>query len=128
MKQNAEKETGPVWAATNDPRVTSLGLILRRTSLDELPQLINVIKGDMSLVGPRPEIPEMLKYYRSEQRKKFQVKPGVTGLSQVRGRGLLGFQETQKLDVEYVEKKTLWLDFKIIMKTLKVTFLRIGAF
>ena len=111
-----------------DPRLTRFGEHLRKTTLDELPNFINVLKGDMSLVGPRPEIPEMLKYYRSEQRKKFQVKPGVTGLSQVRGRGLLGFQETQKLDVEYVEKKTLWLDFKIILKTLKVTFLRIGAF
>lgn len=112
----------------DDPRLTRFGRHLRKTTLDELPNLINVLKGDMSLVGPRPEIPEMLKYYRSEQRKKFQVKPGVTGLSQVRGRGLLGFQETQKLDVKYIEKKTLWLDFKIIVKTLKVTFLRIGAF
>lgn len=111
-----------------DPRLTRFGRHLRKTTLDELPNLINVLKGDMSLVGPRPEIPEMLKYYQGEQRKKFQVKPGVTGLSQVRGRGLLEFRETQKLDVEYIEKKTLWLDFKIIMRTFKVTFLRIGAF
>lgn len=112
----------------NDPRLTRFGQHLRKTTLDELPNLINVLKGDMSLVGPRPEIPEMIKYYRGEQRNKFQVKPGITGLSQVNGRGLLGFQETQKLDVEYAEKKTLWLDFKIVVKTLKVTFLRIGAF
>lgn len=111
-----------------DPRLTRFGRHLRKTTLDELPNLLNVLKGDMSLIGPRPEIPEMIKYYEGEQRKKFQVKPGVTGLSQVSGRGLLGFQETQKLDTEYVEKKTVWLDFKILMRTLKVTFFRIGAF
>lgn len=112
----------------NDPRLTRFGRHLRKTTLDELPNLINVLKGDMSLVGPRPEIPEMIKYYRGEQRRKFQVKPGVTGLSQANGRGLLSFQESQRLDMEYVENKTLWLDFKIVLKTLKVTFFRIGAF
>lgn len=112
----------------DDPRLTRFGRHLRKTTIDELPNLINVLKGDMSLVGPRPEIPQMIKYYRGEQRNKFRVKPGLTGVCQVNGRGLLSFQETQKLDVKYVEKKTLWLDFKIIVKTLEVTFLRIGAF
>jgi lipopolysaccharide/colanic/teichoic acid biosynthesis glycosyltransferase len=82
----------------------------------------------MSLIGPRPEIPEMAKYYNHEHRIKFQVKPGVTGLCQVNGRGLLDFRESQKLDMEYVKKKTLWLDFKILLKTIKVSILRIGAF
>ena len=113
---------------SDDPRLTRFGRHLRRTTVDELPNLINVINGDMSLIGPRPDIPEMIKYYQPWQRKKFQVKPGVTGLAQINGRGLLRFQETLKLDVEYVEKKGLWTEFKIILKTLWVTLLRIGAF
>jgi len=112
----------------DDPRLTRFGRHLRKTTFDELPNLINVIKGDMSLVGPRPDIPEMIKYYEPWQRRKFQVKPGVTGLAQINGRGLLSFQETLKLDVEYVKKNGLRTNFKIILKTLWVTLLRIGAF
>lgn len=112
----------------DDPRLTRFGRHLRKTTLDELPNLINILKGEMSLVGPRPEIPEMAKYYDSEQRIKFQVKPGVTGLCQVNGRGLLSFQETQRLDMEYVRNKTAQLDLKILLKTVKVSFFRIGAF
>lgn len=112
----------------DDPRLTRFGAHLRKTTLDELPNLINVLKGDMSLIGPRPEIPEMIKYYQGWQRKKFQIKPGITGLAQVNGRGLLGFQETLKIDAEYVERHSFWTNFKIILKTIKVTLLRIGAF
>jgi len=81
--------------------------------------------GDMSLIGPKPDIPEMIKYYEPWQMKKFQIKPGIT---QVNGWGLLSFQETLKHDVEYVENRSLWLDFKILLKTIKVTLFRIGAF
>lgn len=112
----------------DDPRLTRFGRRLRKTTLDELPNLINVLKGDLSFVGPRPDIPEMIKYYGREHKKKFRVKPGLTGLAQVNGRGLLTFQKTLETDVEYVENKSLRLDLKIILKTIKVTILRIGAY
>jgi anaerobic magnesium-protoporphyrin IX monomethyl ester cyclase len=112
----------------DDPRLTRFGEHLRKTTLDELPNLINVIKGDMNLIGPRPDIPEMVKYYEDWQKKKFLVKPGVTGISQVNGRGLLSFQETLRLDVEYVENKSVWMNIKVLLKTIKVTLQRIGAF
>ncbi|NIM99463.1 MAG: radical SAM protein [candidate division Zixibacteria bacterium] len=116
------------FKTADDPRLTAFGQRLRKTTLDELPNFINVLKGDMSLVGPRPDIPEMIKYYQEWQRKKFQVRPGITGLAQVNGRGLLCFRETLKRDVEYVEKYSLWTNLKVILKTIKVTLLRIGAF
>jgi lipopolysaccharide/colanic/teichoic acid biosynthesis glycosyltransferase len=116
------------FKVADDPRLTRFGRHLRKTTLDELPNFINVLKGDMSLVGPRPEIPQMIKYYRGEQRNKFKVKPGLTGLCQVNGRGLLSFQESQRLDVEYIKNKTVWFDFKILLTTLKVSIFRIGAF
>jgi len=112
----------------DDPRLTRFGKHLRKTTLDELPNCINVLKGDMTLIGPRPDIPEMTQYYKPRQRKKFAVKPGVTGPSQVNGRGLLTFKKTLEYDVEYVEKRSWSRDLKIIMKTIKVTILRIGAF
>ena len=112
----------------DDPRLTRFGAHLRKTTLDELPNLINVIKGDMNLVGPRPDIPEMVKYYEQRQKQKFTIKPGVTGLAQVNGRNLLNFQDTLKHDVDYVQNRSFWMDIKILMKTIKVTLLRIGAF
>jgi lipopolysaccharide/colanic/teichoic acid biosynthesis glycosyltransferase len=111
-----------------DPRLTRFGAHLRKTTLDELPNLINVIKGDMHLVGPRPDIPEMVKYYEQWQKKKFSVKPGVTGLAQINGRGLLSFKKTLETDVEYVEKKNFNFDLKILFKTIKATISKIGAF
>lgn len=112
----------------NDPRLTRFGRRLRKTTLDELPNFINLLKGDMNLVGPRPDIAEMLPYYQKWQEKKLEVKPGITGLAQVNGRGLLSFEETLGTDVEYVKNKSFWLDLRIILKTIKVTVLRIGAF
>jgi len=117
-----------VFKVPDDPRLTHFGKHLRKTTLDELPNLINVLKGDASLVGPRPEIPEMIKYYEGWQRKKFQIKPGITGLAQVNGRGLLRFKEYVEYDVELVENYSLWIYFNVILKTIKVTLLRIGAF
>jgi lipopolysaccharide/colanic/teichoic acid biosynthesis glycosyltransferase len=116
------------FKAPDDPRLTRFGRRLRKTTLDELPNFINLLKGDMSLVGPRADIPEMIPYYEEWQKKKFRVKPGITGLAQVNGRGLLSFRETLRIDVEYVDRKSFWFDLKIILKTIKVTFLRIGAF
>ena len=113
---------------SNDPRVTRAGSYLRMISLDELPNLINVLKGDMNLIGPRPEIPEMTKYYKVHQMKKFTVKPGITGLAQVNGRGLLSFQKTIQYDLWYVKKKTICLDVFLFWKTLVVVVKSIGAF
>jgi lipopolysaccharide/colanic/teichoic acid biosynthesis glycosyltransferase/pyruvate-formate lyase-activating enzyme len=123
------KELGTLcFKLKKDPRLTRFGRRLRKTTLDELPNLVNVIKGDMSLVGPRPDIPEMIRYYKQWQRKKFEVKPGVTGLAQVSGRGLLSIQETLRYDVKYVKTKCLRTDLKILARTVKATILRIGAF
>lgn len=107
----------PLKTAT-DPRVTRLGRWLRRTSLDELPNLWNVIAGQMSLVGPRPEIPELLPCYDEEHRQIFRVKPGLTGLPQVRGRNTLTVAETIELDLEYARNVSLALDLRILMRTV----------
>jgi lipopolysaccharide/colanic/teichoic acid biosynthesis glycosyltransferase len=111
-----------------DPRLTRLGRRLRRTSLDELPNLINLFRGDVALVGPRPEIPEMLPYYEPWQQLKFDVKPGLTGLAQISGRGLLTLQETIAEDVRYVLERNLRLDLHIALQTVKVIIRRQGAF
>ena len=108
----------PVYKINDDPRITSLGKFLRRSSLDELPQFFNVLKGDMSLVGPRPPIPyECEQYERWHCRRVLEVKPGVTGLWQVSGRSSTTFEEMVRLDLTYVRTWDLWLDVKIILKT-----------
>jgi lipopolysaccharide/colanic/teichoic acid biosynthesis glycosyltransferase len=110
-----------------DPRCTRFGKHLRRTSLDELPNLFNVLKGDMSFVGPRPEIPQMLPYYEPHQYCKFAVRPGMTGLAQVSGRNILRFVETNAKDLEYVQQRSLRFDLTILFKTVGVVALMIGA-
>jgi lipopolysaccharide/colanic/teichoic acid biosynthesis glycosyltransferase len=112
----------------DDPRLTRFGERLRETSLDELPNFINVLKGDMSLVGPRPDIPEMVKYYKDWQKAKFTVKPGITGSAQTNGRGLLTFQETLCYDVQYVQERSFGKDLWILARTIVITLRRIGAF
>jgi lipopolysaccharide/colanic/teichoic acid biosynthesis glycosyltransferase len=112
----------------DDPRVTRVGRWLRKSTLDELPNLWNVLTGDVALVGPRPEIPEMLPYYDDVTLAKFSVRPGVTGLAQVRGRGDLSFRDTVDLDVEYVRTRSLRLDVEILLRTVICTVLRKGAF
>lgn len=106
----------------NDPRITRVGAFIRRTSLDELPNLVNVIKGDMSLVGPRPEIPEMIHYYGEATGLLLTVKPGVTSLPKVTGRDQLTFAETLALDLEYVRSRSLLLDLKILVRTANTLF------
>lgn len=113
---------------SNDPRITRAGTYLRMISLDELPNLINVLKGDMNFVGPRPEIPEMIKYYKPHQMKRFTVKPGITGLAQVSGRGLLSVQKMIQYDILYVRKKTICLDIYLFWKTTFVVIKAWGAF
>jgi len=102
----------------DEKRLTKMGKFLRSTSLDELPELFNVLKGDMSLVGPRPLLMEYLNYYTEEQMRRHDVKPGITGWAQVNGRNSLSWEEKFKLDVWYVDNWSLWLDFKILFLTL----------
>lgn len=101
-------------------RITSFGQKIRSTSLDEMPQLINVLKGDMSIVGPRPQMKEFLEHYTDEQMRRHEVKPGMTGLAQVSGRNNLSWEEKFELDVQYIEQYNIWFDFKIMFKTAKV--------
>ena len=104
----------------NDPRITRIGEWMRRYSIDEWPQVINVLRGEMSLVGPRPPIPYEVEMYEDWHRARFHVKPGITGLWQVSGRNRLPFQQMVQLDVYYMENWSLWLDAKIILKTVPV--------
>ena len=108
-------------------RLTFMGKIVRKTSLDELPQLINVVKGDMSLVGPRPLLPEYLPLYNSEQKKRHDVKPGITGWAQVNGRNALSWEEKFAYDIEYVNHLSAALDAKIVLITLKKVVARHGV-
>lgn len=119
-----ERADGPLFKMANDPRVTPLGKILRRTSLDELPQLWNVIKGQMSLVGPRPHEPAEVANYELHHRRLLNIKPGITGLAQVSGRSTLSFEEEARLDIFYVEHWSLWQDLIILFKTLIVVWQR----
>lgn len=111
-----------------DPRVTPQGRWMRFSSLDELPNFWNVLKGEIALVGPRPEIPEMLPYYTPEDLKKFSVRPGITGLAQISGRSLRSFREVVALDLEYIERRSVTLDLKILFRTILKTVTRDGAF
>ena len=117
MREDAETATGPVWSSANDTRVTPVGGFLRRTRLDEMPQLWNVLRGEMSLVGPRP-LP-VRDYQRLEawHRGRYRVLPGITGLWQVSGRSELDFDDLVRLDFYYVENWSIWLDIEIIART-----------
>jgi len=119
---------GPVFKISNDPRITKVGTFLRRTSLDELPQLINVLRGDMSLVGPRPPLPNEVEKYEAWQREKLSVVPGITCLWQISGRNHIGFTEWMRLDIEYIRRQSLGLDVKILTRTLPAVLSRKGAY
>jgi exopolysaccharide biosynthesis polyprenyl glycosylphosphotransferase len=118
---------GPVFKMRNDPRVTPLGWHLRRSSIDELPQFWNVLKGDMSLVGPRAPLPEEVKEYSRWQRRRLSVKPGITCLWQVSGRNEIDFHEWMKLDLDYIDNWSLFLDLKILLRTFPVVIFGKGA-
>jgi len=117
-RNNLGTEENPSYKFINVERLTRTGRFLRRFSLDELPQIFNVFKGEMSLVGPRPPIPYEVECYKTWHRKRLDVKPGLTGLWQVSGRYRLSFDQMVKLDIYYIENWSLWLDLKIILKTL----------
>ena len=120
----AEKNemSGPMFKIKEDPRITKIGKIIRKTSIDELPQLINVLKGDMSLVGPRPSLPNEVKEFESWMLKRLEVKPGLTCYWQVMGRNSIDFENWMKLDIKYVNERSFWLDIKLIFKTFFVLF------
>lgn len=118
---------GPVFKMRNDPRVTPLGRLLRKSSIDELPQLWNVLKGEMSLVGPRAPLPEEVREYTPWQRRRLSVKPGITCLWQVAGRNEIDFHEWMKLDLQYIDNWSLLLDLKILLRTFPVVLLGKGA-
>jgi exopolysaccharide biosynthesis polyprenyl glycosylphosphotransferase len=114
--------TGAMFKMKNDPRVTKVGRFIRKTSIDELPQLWNVLKGDMSLVGPRPPLPREVEQYTEYDKQRLLVTPGCTGLWQVSGRSNVGFKEMVELDLQYIRNRSILLDVKIIFKTVFVLF------
>lgn len=119
--------TWPDFKMTNDPRVTRVGRILRKTSLDEIPQIINVIKGDMSLVGPRPTSFDV-STYSLKHTERLEVLPGITGLWQISGRSDVDFDERLLLDIEYIERRSLWFDIQIMFRTVIAVFKQEGAY
>lgn len=125
LKEKLAKEnemSGPMFKMKNDPRVTKVGRFIRKTSIDELPQLINVLKGDMSLVGPRPSLPKEVEKFEPWMLRRLQVKPGLTCYWQVSGRNNIDFENWMKLDLQYVNDRSFWLDLKLILKTVTVLF------
>jgi undecaprenyl phosphate N,N'-diacetylbacillosamine 1-phosphate transferase len=119
---------GSTFNSAHDTRVTTGGRFLRKTSLDEIPQLINVLRGEMSLVGPRPELPDAIQHYRPQDHLRLSVLPGMTGLPQVRGRNTLSWLDRRDLDVEYVQTRSLWLDLRIILMTFPVVLFSRGIY
>ncbi len=119
--------SGPVFKIKNDPRITPVGRFLRKFSIDELPQFVNVLMGNMSIVGPRPPLPREVKRYEPWQRRRLSMRPGLTCFWQINGRSKIAFDEWIKLDLQYIDNWSLWLDFKIFIKTIPVVILGIGA-
>jgi len=120
--------SGPVFKISRDPRITPLGRLLRKTSLDELPQLLNVLKGDMSLVGPRPlPLRDYAGFEKDWHRRRLSVQPGITCLWQVQGRNSITFERWMELDMEYIDHWSLWLDLKIMLKTIPAVLRGSGA-
>lgn len=132
MRVNAEDEIeklqehsevdGAMFKMKNDPRVTRVGKFIRKTSIDEFPQLLNVLLGQMSIVGPRPPLPREVADYTQYDKQRLYVKPGCTGLWQVTARNSVGFQEMVNIDLDYIQRRSIWLDLKIMFKTVKVIF------
>jgi exopolysaccharide biosynthesis polyprenyl glycosylphosphotransferase len=126
--EHLNEVSGPVFKIKNDPRITSVGRIMRRTSIDELPQLLNVFLGDMSLVGPRPlPVRDYEGFNEDWQRRRFSVKPGITCLWQVKGRSEIPFEQWMELDLQYIDKWSLWLDLKILLRTIPAVLRGSGA-
>ncbi|MBI3537897.1 MAG: undecaprenyl-phosphate glucose phosphotransferase [Chloroflexi bacterium] len=126
--RDLNEATGPLFKIKNDPRHTRLGRVIRRMSLDELPQLLNVLRGEMSLVGPRPPMMQEVEQYQDWHKRRLEVSPGITGLWQVSGRSELTFDEMVMLDIYYIENWSLWLDLQILLKTIPTVLFARGAY
>lgn len=128
MVVGAEKIGAGVFVEEEDPRITRIGKILRESSLDELPQLINVLKGEMSLVGPRPTLLYQVEKYNEQEKRRLLVKPGISGWAQVNGRNALTWPEKIELDLWYVDNWSFWLDIRILLRTLLIVIKREGLY
>lgn len=128
MVQDAQKKGHPYETSADDPRITRVGKWMRRWSVDELPQLWNILRGEMSLIGPRPTFVEVTERYAPEERRRLEMRPGLTGLAQVSGRNLLPWPERVKLDVEYIKNFSLWLDAVILLKTIPALVRKDGLY
>ena len=138
MVQNAEslkshlaslnEATGPAFKIREDPRITAIGAFLRRSSLDEVPQLFNVVAGHMSVVGPRPQIPAEVELYEPWHRRRLEVQPGITCLWQISGRSHLSFEDWMRLDLDYIRNRSMRLDLEILLKTVPAVIARKGAY
>ena len=124
----ANERTGPVFKMRQDPRVTRVGRFLRRSSFDELPQLLNILRGEMSLVGPRPALPREVALYSPEQRQRLSVTPGLTGLWQVSGRANLTFEQSMELDLEYIRRQSFALNVVLLARTVPAVLTAHGAY
>jgi len=126
--EGSNEQDGPVFKMRVDPRVTPVGRFLRRSSMDEIPQVLNVLRGDMSIVGPRPPLPAEVARYSPSHRRRLDVKPGITCLWQISGRSQIGFDEWMRLDMEYLRTRSLRTDFLIFVKTIPAVMARRGAY
>lgn len=125
---SSNEADGPVFKMRHDPRITRVGRVIRKLSIDELPQLFNVLRGDMSLVGPRPAVPQEVARYEFDQLQRLDAIPGITGLQQVSGRSDLSFTRWVELDLEYIQKQSIWTDVVILLKTIPAVLLSKGAY
>jgi lipopolysaccharide/colanic/teichoic acid biosynthesis glycosyltransferase len=127
--EHLNEVSGPVFKLKDDPRITAIGHFLRKSSLDELPQLLNILKGDMSLVGPRPlPLRDYEGFNEDWQRRRFSVRPGLTCLWQVAGRSSIPFETWMQLDLQYIDRWSFWLDLRILMQTIPAVLKGFGAF
>ena len=125
--QDKNEMSGPMFKIKNDPRVTKAGKFIRKTSIDELPQLFNILRGEMSIVGPRPSLPKEVAQFTSFQKQRLVAKPGLTCYWQVRGRSDVSFEEWMEMDVQYIEERNTWIDISLIFMTMGVLFGDEGA-
>jgi len=128
LEQRNETDNGVTFKIKRDPRITRIGRIIRKTSIDELPQLLNVIKGEMSLVGPRPPLPNEVSQYSRADRFRLAVTPGITCIWQISGRADIPFKQQVKLDIQYIEKQNLWFDLWVLIKTIPAVLKARGAY